>query len=263
MPSLRRLTCLVLLAASAAAGAPAAARADGDPASDVLLSQSVFYPYAPNKVPDDLQTALDAQLKAAKAKGYELKVALIAAQTDMGSVPQLFTAPQKYADLLTSEIAFNTKPRVLVVLPSGLGGNNLGGKAGDALGPVQVDPGAGAAGLARAALQAIGALTRANGTPVPVPALASQTGKPGDGGGDGGGPSPLLVFGLPVLLVALVAGGAILRDRRREEDEEQEDDGGSPADENGGEEAAAEDAATESAGQDPAREHGGPPADPQ
>lgn len=230
MPSLRRLACLLLVFASCAAALPGAARADGDPASDVLLSQSAFYPYAPNTVPTDLQKALNAQLKKAKAKGYDLKVALISAQNDLGSVPQLSTDPQKYADLLTSEIAFSSKPRVLVVMPSGLGGNNLGDSAGDALSPVQVEADAGAAGLARAALRAVGALTRANGTPVPVPALAAATG-PSGGSGSTGGPSPVLVFGLPVLLVVLVAGVAIARDRRREdEDDGEADETDDPAD---------------------------------
>lgn len=230
MPSLRRLACLLLVFASSAAALPGAARADGDPASDVLLSQSAFYPYAPNTVQNDLQKALNAQLKEAKAKGYELKVALIGAQNDLGSVPQLFTDPQKYADLLTSEIAFSSKPRVLVVMPSGLGGNNLGDNAGDALAPVQVEADAGAAGLARAALRAVGALTRANGTAVPVPPLAAATG-PSGGSGSTGGPSPVLVFGLPVLLVVLVAGVAIARDRRREdEDDGEADETDDPAD---------------------------------
>lgn len=204
------ILCCALLALSA----PAAARADGDPASDVLLGQDAFYPYAPNTVARELQDALDRMLAAAKAKGFPLKVALIAAPVDLGSVPQLITDPQKYADLLTSEIAFNTKPRVLVVLPTGLGGNNLGDRAGEALAGLGTDADAGADGLARAAMLAIGRLTQANGTPVPVPAVARQTGR-STGERDDGGASPLLVFGLPVLLVGLVAGLAALRGRGR------------------------------------------------
>ncbi len=212
----------LLLAGLVALAAPDGARADGDPASDILISQDVFYPYAPNTVARELQTALNGQVKAAKAAGFPVKVALIAAATDLGSVPQLFGEPQKYADLLTTELSFNTKPRVLVVLPGGLGGNNLGDDAGPALAPVTIEAEAGPDGLARAAMQAVGALTKANGTPVPVPAVALEQGRVGSGGGSsggGGGAPPLLVFGLPVLLVALLAGIAARRDRRREDDE--------------------------------------------
>ncbi|MCW3016313.1 MAG: hypothetical protein JWO02_3405 [Solirubrobacterales bacterium] len=213
VPRARRLLTVLLALTSLAAGVPAAAVADGDPASDILISQDVFYPYAPNTVAKNLQTALDGQLKAAKAAGFELKIALIAATADLGSVPQLLTDPQKYADLLTSELSFNTKPRVLVVLPSGLGGNNLGDGAGPALSGVQLDPEAGADGLARAAMEAVGALTAANGTPVAVPQVAAESGRSA-GAHSGGGTSPLLVFGLPVALVALVAGVAALRGRK-------------------------------------------------
>lgn len=230
VPAPRRLAALLvalLLFTSGAAALPAAARADGDPASDILISQDVFYPYAPNTVAKELQTALDRQLVAAKQAGFPMKVALIAAVSDLGSVPQLFTDPQKYADLLTTEISFNTKPRVLVVLPAGLGGNNLGDDAGPALTDVTIEADVGADALARAAMQAVGALTKANGTPVPVPAVALEQGRAGDGPGDGGdGVSPLLVFGLPVALVALLAGLAAARDRRRDPVQDTGDDAG-------------------------------------
>jgi hypothetical protein len=212
----RPLTVLLALVALAA-GLPAPALADGDPASDILISQDVFYPYAPNTVAKELQTALDGQVRAAKAAGFDVKIALIAAAADLGSVPQLLTDPQKYADLLTAEISFNTKPRVLVVLPVGLGGNNLGDRAGAALTGVRIDQQAGADGLARAAMAAVGALTAANGTPVPVPRVAAQSGRSA-GAHAGGGTSPLLVFGLPVALVALVAGIAARRGRGPEAD---------------------------------------------
>lgn len=171
----------------------------------------------------DLKVALDDMLKASQAKGFEIKVALIAARVDLGAVPQLFEQPQKYADLLTAEISFNTKPRVLVVLPAGLGGNNLGDQAGTALSGIDVDAGAGADGLARAAMLAIGRLTAANGTPVPVPAVARESGR-ASGERGGGGASPLLVFGLPVLLVLLGAGAVAVHNRGREDEDDDEPD---------------------------------------
>ena len=96
----------------------------------------------------------------AKQKGYGVKVALIAAAPDLGAYPYLLSDPQKYADLLTREITFNTKPRVLTVLPSGLGGKNLGDNAGDALSGIQPDAEGGGDALARTAMVALGRLRR-------------------------------------------------------------------------------------------------------
>jgi hypothetical protein len=195
---------------------PATAYADGDPASDILLGQDVFYPYAPNVVSKPLQAALNAMTVASKKKGFPVKVALIASAGDMGSVPQLFTDPQRYADLLTQEISFNSKPRVLVVLPAGIGGNNLGDNAGPALTSVTVPDSADADALARTALTALGRLTAAAGKPVPVPPVATSASKKG-----GSGTSPLIVFGVPVALVAMAAALAATRGRRDETDEDE------------------------------------------
>ena len=43
----RRFASLLTALLLAAALVPAAASADGDPASDVLLGENVFYPYTP------------------------------------------------------------------------------------------------------------------------------------------------------------------------------------------------------------------------
>jgi hypothetical protein len=225
---MRRTRLLATLCCAFVAALPAVARADGDPPSDILLGQDAYYPYAPHTVAKELQTALDGMLKAAKAKKFELKVALVASTLDLGAVPQLFTDPQKYANLLTSEIAFNTKPRVLVVLPAGLGGNNLGDDAGTALTGITPEADAGGDGLARAAMLAVGRLTAANGTPVPVPAVAREQGRaggPSGKGSKGGGTSPLLIIGVPMLLVVLGIGAAMLRGRGDEDGEDEDDEG--------------------------------------
>ncbi len=206
----RALLPLLLLALVLAPAAPAGANAD--PASDTLLYADAHYPYQPNQVTRPLQRALDKMLAEAKRKRYNVKVAIIAARTDLGGVPQLFTEPQQYADLLTKEISFNTTPRVLVVLPSGVGGNNLGDRAGNALEGITVPPDAKADDLARTAMQAVAALSKANGTPVSAPDVA-------EGKKRGGGTSPLLTFGLPVALVLLAAGIAAARSGRGDDDE--------------------------------------------
>src|SRR5262245_14137685 len=89
--------CLLALAAGAAL-------ADGDPASDVLLGENVFYPYQP-AVSQQVQKALNAQTAAAKRSGFPIKVALIASPVDLGVIPDLFGKPQKYAAFLDQEIS--------------------------------------------------------------------------------------------------------------------------------------------------------------
>lgn len=208
---MRRAAAVITLLAALLAPATGA-RANGDPASDTLLYADAHYPYKPNLVSKPLQKALDGMLRQAKGRGYPLKVAIIAAPADLGAVPQLFNDPQKYADLLTREISYNAKPRVLVVLPAGLGGNNLGDAAGPALRDVLPPDGADGDALTRTAMQAVAALTKANGTPVAVPRVEAAPKRD-----EGGGVSPVLTFGLPVLLVGLAALGAMVRGRSRED----------------------------------------------
>jgi hypothetical protein len=72
------LLALLLIAASSVAAYPQA-HADGDPASDVLLAQDVFYPYQP-KVTPHVEAAMEKTLRAAaSADGPHLKVAIIGA----------------------------------------------------------------------------------------------------------------------------------------------------------------------------------------
>jgi hypothetical protein len=217
---MRAVLCLLVLVVLAA---PSAARADGDPASDVLLGQDVFYPYAPNTVSKPVRGALDTMVAEAKKKGFGVKVALIAAPPDLGAYPYLITDPQKYADLLTKEITFNTKPRVLAVLPAGIGGTNLGDNAGPALTGVTPDPKGGGDALAQTAMVALGKLTKAEGKPVAVPAAATAPSSGESGSGKGGGTSPLLIFGVPVLLVVLAAAVAARRGARHDDDDEDAD----------------------------------------
>ncbi len=209
---MRRIPALLSALAVAAFGPVAVARADGDPASDVLLSQDVFTPYAPNTVSKPVKAALDETVKRAKQEGFPVKVALVADRRDLGSAGQLIGEPQKYADLLTQELSLNvnhgsglTSPRVLVVLPAGLGGNELGDNAGTALEDVLPDPAEGADGLARTAAVAVGKLAAADGKAITLPALPAASAAPADGGG--GGVPGFVLFGAPVLVVLLVVVG--------------------------------------------------------
>jgi hypothetical protein len=198
----------VLAVAVALALTPAAASADGDPASDVLLLQDAYLPYAPG-VPGPLARTITTLLKTTRKAGFPLKVAIIADTKDLGAVPQFFGKPQSYAPFLQSEIAFNSKKPLLVVMPTGYGAAAL--PRGSETGLQGLDPpkSAGGQDLGRSAVTAIVKLSAAAGHPVPAPKL------PTTGGGGGGGTSPLVVFGVPVALLAL--GGVLAALRRRQD----------------------------------------------
>ncbi len=113
-----RLGILLVLAVLLA---PAAARADGDPASDVLYPYSVFYPFDV-RFADGPKEQLTATVEAAQKRGYQIKVAIITKPADLGAVGSLFGKPQEYASFLGRELApFFYKGRLLVVMASGYG----------------------------------------------------------------------------------------------------------------------------------------------
>src|SRR4051812_25057655 len=118
---MRRLAALAaaVLVALAAAGA---ARADGDPASDFLYL-GTLYPSLSKPADGKHGDELRGLLKATREQGYPVKVALIVDKQDLGQYPRLLAAPQRYADLLASEIAIYKQPKapILVVTPNGLG----------------------------------------------------------------------------------------------------------------------------------------------
>ena len=111
---------VLVLAAAAALLAVPAARANGDPASDVLLTQKVFFPLdAP--LPDSDREALQKTVDEANARGYPIRVALIPFTSDLGTAVSLWRHPQDYSKFLGSELAFVYAKRLLVVQPSGFG----------------------------------------------------------------------------------------------------------------------------------------------
>jgi hypothetical protein len=107
-------------AALAALAVCAGARANADPASDYLITQPVFFPFE-SKVSDENQESLTKLLAAAKDKGFEIKVALIATRGDLGGVAVLYRKPQTYADFLGQELVYYWKGPLLVVMPNGYG----------------------------------------------------------------------------------------------------------------------------------------------
>jgi hypothetical protein len=183
----------------------------------VLLAQDVYYPYAP-KVSKPLTGALDALLARVRKAGYPVKVALIQTPADLGAYPNLFGDTQSYANLLAKEIAFNSHPHLLIVMPSGFGGDNLGSKVDTALKGIKVDEAAKSDGLAQAALAAVARLATANGHPTPVPPEASAALRSSKASSKRSTPSAL-VYGGPVLLALIAVGALILVGRRKERED--------------------------------------------
>ena len=214
----RRTVVFALLAAALAAPA---ARADGDPASDVLLSIDVFIPYQADLAPGSA-AVLTKTVREAKQRGYKIRVAVIPRRFDLGLVTPLWLKPQRYAQFLAQELSYVYKGRLLVVMPNGYGTYwcVAGGTSECAHGkPLAVErrvlarlPSARTSGkdVAAAAAVAVRKLAAAHGVTL-VPVAAPKQPGAHDETGD------RLRIGA-VFVTALVLGGAIwllLRYRRR------------------------------------------------
>jgi hypothetical protein len=158
----------LVVAAAAVLVAVPLARANGDPASDVLLTQPVFFPIdAP--LPDSDREALLKTVNDANQRGYPIRVALIPFTSDLGTAVSLWRHPQNYAKFLGSELAFVYAKRLLIVQPSGFGIYNHGkpvAKEQRVLAKVQV--GKTPAELTQSAIAAVRALTAADGITLPA-----------------------------------------------------------------------------------------------
>jgi hypothetical protein len=113
----RRIVATIA-ATLAVLSAAAPALADGDPASDFLLTQRVFfYGSSPKAELGQLKRTVDDAKKA----GFEIRVAVITSPFDLGTLSALWERPQPYCRFLSLEIAFAYKGRLLVVNPNGFG----------------------------------------------------------------------------------------------------------------------------------------------
>jgi hypothetical protein len=119
------IRALGLAVLAAALVAVPGARADGDPASDILYFQDVYLPYS--GVSKAAGNELTQTVSNARAGRYPIKVAVIATAIDLGSVPSLFGKPRQYAAFLGTEISsFYTGP-LLIAMPAGFGFYKGGG----------------------------------------------------------------------------------------------------------------------------------------
>jgi hypothetical protein len=111
---------VALAALAAALVAVPAAQANGDPASDVLITQQVFIPFeAP--ISSSAKDELIKTVAAANERGYKIRVAVIAFTGDLGTAVSLWRHPQSYSKFLGSELAFVYRNRLLISMPSGFG----------------------------------------------------------------------------------------------------------------------------------------------
>ena len=153
---------------------PGAARANGDPASDVLLTDRVFLPFeAPisKSAQDDLRNTV----VEANKKGFKIRVALIAFTSDLGTATALWAHPEDYSKFLGKEIAFVTTDPLLVSMPAGFGFYDQDRpvtKEQQVLAKIQ--PGKVPTALAESTTAAVRALAAAKGITLPKPSSGNS-----------------------------------------------------------------------------------------
>jgi hypothetical protein len=197
----------LLVALLAACLLAPAALADGDPASDTLITTQVFYPYYSN-TPKPAVNRLQQTVADANKRGYTIRVAVITSPYDLGSVSALWHKPQPYARFLSLELAFAYKNRLLVVSPNGYGYVDKTKPDPARLELVKTVPiGKGTEGLLLTADKAVRALAAKDGYKLPAAASIKS--------GSGSSMDTVVIAiaaAIGALLVALVE---ILRRRRR------------------------------------------------
>jgi hypothetical protein len=194
-----------------AALAAHAARADGDPASDVLIVQTVFLPFQA-QLPKPLEQKLTRATVEATKAGFRIRVALIEQPSDLGAVPSLFERPQTYSKFLWQELSFVYKGGVLIVMPNGFGfydGRDPSASTQKVLSGIPI--GAGLNGMAASALNAVLGLSAAAGHRLSVQSVAVPA-KAGSGSSSG---SDRLIIGGAAAGVALLAAAAFVVRRRK------------------------------------------------
>jgi hypothetical protein len=201
-----RTQALLLAALSLAASAwfAASARADGDPASDVLATQSLFLPQDAS-VPAAQREQLRGLLEEARRAGDPIRVAVVASPADLGSVTALWRQPRTYSRFLGQELSLGYRGLLLVVMPNGYGVFHQA-----AVTPVEqgalagIRPPGGRPGAAT--VEAVQRLAASSGHALPVPsATPPSAATPSDA-------TPWVVFAIGAVLIG-VAWTASIRAR--------------------------------------------------
>jgi len=169
----RWLLAAVLLACCALGAFAPAARADGDPASDVLVYQNLFVT-SESGMSTGQQAEVASLLASAAHAGFPIRVAIIGAPVDLGAVTALWDKPSAYASFLGIELSLVYKQRLLIVMPNGFGFNWTGHPSGPAYQVLsQVNIGAGGDGLTTAAVTAVQTLAASSGIKLATPAASA------------------------------------------------------------------------------------------
>ena len=185
------------------------ARADGDPASDVLAFQRVFVPPDAGASPKQI-AELTSAVNAASRGGFPLRVALIGSAADLGTVTQDWGNPSGYARYLGAELSLLYRGPTLVAMPQGyalwVNGSATRGE-NQVLGNLTA-PGS---DLAAGALGIVARLAAADGVRLPSRLGSSLHGTSAHRTASG---SPLALIGFIVGLAAVaIAWGLSLRAR--------------------------------------------------
>jgi hypothetical protein len=172
---------IVIVAAAVLLCAPAAARANGDPASDYLLVRHVFLPFNA-KVDAGAHARLNDTIAAANKAGYAIKVAVIGTRYDLGTAFSLYNKAERYAEFLGLELSFQYTGHLLVVMPNGFGVALNGRKDPPGIRAVAGLPGPGtdATKQVEAATTAVRRLAAAAGHPLPAGAGSGGSSKTRD-----------------------------------------------------------------------------------
>jgi cytochrome oxidase Cu insertion factor (SCO1/SenC/PrrC family) len=209
--SLRRALLTAVLAIVVLGVLAPAARADGDPGSDVLVYQSLFVAADAN-ISVAQQVELGNLLSATEKDGFQVRVAIIATPADLGAITALWEKPASYARFLGIELSLAYAQRLLIVMPDGFGFNWQGHSTADGYRVLsKVSIGRGGTGLASAAEAAVRALAAASGVRITatVPAGAPSANAAADAGPSSAAPQAAASPGLPVPLVTTIAAGVL------------------------------------------------------
>jgi hypothetical protein len=196
---------LALIAALAALLAAPAARADGDPASDYLISQKVFFPYD-LKVSPAVQQQIAGLVEEANRAGFKIRVAMIWSSYDLGAITGLWRKPQTYARFLGAELRYLYHERLLIVMPNGFGFNRPGhpaAKEDATLSKIAIQPGP--IGFADATRTAVQRLAAASGVKLTGATIAKGSSQNHD--------RLIIVLGAIAALLAAIALRLVLRRR--------------------------------------------------
>ena len=200
--------CAVAAAAAICLCVPTLARANGDPASDYLLTQNAYLPYT-TKLDRNAAKRLTTLLADAGKAGFRIRVAVILSPADLGTAFSLFGKPQKYAQFLGLELAFVYRDRLVVVMPTGYGYAVKGEPRPQSAAVLKrlPPPGRDATKEVEGAIVAVQRLAAASGHKLAAP----------KGGGSSASRDRLVIAAAATAGIAAVAGFVLYRRRKSEE----------------------------------------------